>query len=99
MQLGIVGFFIWVAYGISERTGEKPNIAIALIVGFAVAAIATGIVAKLLDWSLAIRAALSRLVGRQSEPARDNLRLPRSGWTGSDGAQEIPRARINENLG
>lgn len=97
MQLAIIGFFIWVSYGVAERRGEQPALAVWLVVGVCVAAIATGIVAKVLDWLARIRSPLSRRVRAEHELTGQNFRLP-PGRTRSDSAKQIPGTRIDQNL-
>lgn len=96
MQIAIVGFFLFMAFRYERETGENGYM-LFLAIGVCVAAIATGIVAKLLDWLLAIRASLSGRVASKQNLTGQDLTLGRTGGPGSDGAKQIARPPIDQN--
>lgn len=97
MQLAVIGGCLYCTHLQSVDTGKPPAIGVGLIIGVALAAVATGIVAKLIDLLLAARAALARLVRNQREPSSDGVSLT-TGWAARDGSQQIPRLRINQDI-
>jgi hypothetical protein len=89
MQLAIMGACLWLAHRISERTGETPKVHVALIVGVAGAAVATGVVAKLLDLFTIMRTTLSGRVRNERDASSDHLRLARPSRPAGDSPQKI----------
>lgn len=99
MQIAIV---VAVAYAImqgSKFSPEKdpPNVVMALGIGVLLAMLATGIVAKVLDWLLIARVALSRRLRRRHQLTSQGNGLVSLRPSGN-GAQPSRRLRIGQDV-
>lgn len=94
MQTAVAGLVLYGVHTGAALHGKPPPVGAAILIAFVAALLATGIVAKLLDWLLIARAALARRVGDEGETQRSDLSSARTAREIGDLPEQRPRLWI-----
>lgn len=97
MQIAIIGGVVYACHQGAKMSGQETRFELAFMVGVVFALIATGVVAKILDWLLILRVAVSRRIRKKHDVADESLSLPPNGAR-SHRLQQPPRLRIDQNF-